>query len=532
MRERLSTTFWRLATGSGVNADSREPLDVVRHLLAALDGLEGHRPGTQVATDALQFLLRLEHDPRYASPEQTRGGENDSRALVYSVGVLLFERLTGHHPFIESLSPIGREVSREMALRRGPNNLCSLPGALRDVLRIAMSPFPEDRYESVRELRSALERVVLTPRLAKGTNPPRSMTELDPRIAPLPGGKRIDTARADTLLAPRRPSTQSAPDVAPARMPSAPRPPTVTRVSAHPRTMRRPGTQLVAPSPSRVGTATDSFDIDVELDLDPHRTVTLPAAPAPRRRSAPPPCPGSDARAAFEASNPRIHTVTSIFDTPAPPPPAAHLAAGSAPSRMPIETSEELVSSALASLSRANPQRFLKPAIVAAAVATVSLVATLAVMSLRSDDDATTTTAAPDTAPVAVPVERSPEPEPEPVTAPIAIPVPATEVPVEFSPDVVADTVLAHTRDCIADRLPHSEELGMSLRFLADTGAVDKVYFAPNLDLTTPERTCIRDHLAGLTAGAAPERSTVVSYTLWVTRDGGTARAHHVKVDE
>src|SRR4029453_14543416 len=37
--------------------------------------------------------------PPYMSPEQLRGRETDGRSDLFALGVMLFEALTGHHPF-------------------------------------------------------------------------------------------------------------------------------------------------------------------------------------------------------------------------------------------------------------------------------------------------------------------------------------------------------------------------------------------------------------------------------------------------
>ncbi len=136
----------------------RDPEWVVKQWLTALDGLEGRRRDRESAQHALSFLMRLEQDPFYASPEQTRGGEKDSSGLVYSLALLLFERLTGHHPFIESLSPLECRIQRDRAKRVGKNNLCHLSSRLRAILNVALSPFAEDRYQDVAALRADVER--------------------------------------------------------------------------------------------------------------------------------------------------------------------------------------------------------------------------------------------------------------------------------------------------------------------------------------------------------------------------------------
>ena len=138
--------------------ERRDPESVVQAWLGAVDGLEGRRRDSETAQNALAFLMRLENDPFYASPEQTRGGDKDSRGLVYSLALFLFERLTGHHPFVESLSPLECRIQQAKGRRVGTNNLCHLPSPLRQVLHHALSPFAEDRYDDIGHMRSDIER--------------------------------------------------------------------------------------------------------------------------------------------------------------------------------------------------------------------------------------------------------------------------------------------------------------------------------------------------------------------------------------
>ncbi len=152
---RLSALFWELADSTQL--ERRDPESVVQAWLGAVDGLEGRRRDPATTQTALAFLMRLESDPFYASPEQTRGGEKDSRGLVYSLALFLFERLTGHHPFVESLSPLECRIQQAKAKRIGTNNLCHLPKPLRTLLSKALSPFAEDRFEDVSQMRSEVE---------------------------------------------------------------------------------------------------------------------------------------------------------------------------------------------------------------------------------------------------------------------------------------------------------------------------------------------------------------------------------------
>jgi len=90
----------------------------------------------------------------YMSPEQARGGRIDERADVYSLGVILYELLTGSLP-LDTRGALVHEALRTLAeedavplSRRDP----TMRGDLETVLSKALASEPARRYRSVREL--------------------------------------------------------------------------------------------------------------------------------------------------------------------------------------------------------------------------------------------------------------------------------------------------------------------------------------------------------------------------------------------
>ena len=117
--------------------------------------------------------------PEYASPEQVLGKTPDRVSDVYAVGVLLYELLTGTHPYRfrnRSIAEIQRvvceydpvkpsqacnargTVSRESLRKTDDPTVNALTGDLDAVILKAMRKEPEHRYASLDELAADLER--------------------------------------------------------------------------------------------------------------------------------------------------------------------------------------------------------------------------------------------------------------------------------------------------------------------------------------------------------------------------------------
>jgi serine/threonine protein kinase len=94
----------------------------------------------------------------YMSPEQARGEEVDARTDLWSLGVLLYEMLSGHRPFA------GETDSHVIVaiLDRQPAplpNLGALPSGIGKVVSRALMKDPGKRYQSAEEMLRDLERV-------------------------------------------------------------------------------------------------------------------------------------------------------------------------------------------------------------------------------------------------------------------------------------------------------------------------------------------------------------------------------------
>ncbi|MCB1624070.1 MAG: HEAT repeat domain-containing protein [Pseudomonadales bacterium] len=96
--------------------------------------------------------------PKYMAPEQILGKKVDQRADTYALGVILYEMLTGVAPYArgDHMSVMYQHVQGKA---RPPGEINpNLPPGLSDVIIRAMAVDKEKRFQSMLELRAALEK--------------------------------------------------------------------------------------------------------------------------------------------------------------------------------------------------------------------------------------------------------------------------------------------------------------------------------------------------------------------------------------
>jgi len=122
--------------------------------------------------------------PRYMSPEQVVGKAIDHRSDVFSLGVVLYETLTGKSPFDgDNLTAIMYATAN--AHPAPPSSLnSSSPKMLDLILEKALAKDVERRYQSMREFHNDLRD---TRRLLVGGTGSRPLPRLDSLLAPKPG---------------------------------------------------------------------------------------------------------------------------------------------------------------------------------------------------------------------------------------------------------------------------------------------------------------------------------------------------------
>ncbi len=129
--------------------------------------------GSNLTVTAVRLMT-----PEYASPEQVRGEPVSTLSDVYSLGVLLYELLTGQAPYqlrgrtpheaAETICRTEPALPSVAARRTGPEDAArsvspqrlarSLAGDLDNIVMKALQKRPEDRYRSVEQLSDDIRR--------------------------------------------------------------------------------------------------------------------------------------------------------------------------------------------------------------------------------------------------------------------------------------------------------------------------------------------------------------------------------------
>jgi formylglycine-generating enzyme required for sulfatase activity/Tfp pilus assembly protein PilF/tRNA A-37 threonylcarbamoyl transferase component Bud32 len=126
--------------------------------------------------------------PAYMSPEQGMGDPVDARSDIYSLGVVLYQLVTGRVPF-QAETPLAVLLKHLNAPLPPPRQIRpDLPAAVERVILKALAKSPDDRYQTVREFMAALAQAVIdaTQERTRPQPPEDQLAETVVRPAPSP----------------------------------------------------------------------------------------------------------------------------------------------------------------------------------------------------------------------------------------------------------------------------------------------------------------------------------------------------------
>jgi serine/threonine protein kinase len=158
--------------------DGRERIKVLDFGIAKLQ--------QQASGDSLKTRTgTLMGTPIYMSPEQCRGIRAiDHRTDIYSLGVIIYEMAVGHPPFVSE--GFGDLVNMHMNMPAPPPSGLrpDMPPALEALILTTLAKAPEDRFEAMPALQTALKSAGEGFFTARGSSPDHSSGVPRTRIAP------------------------------------------------------------------------------------------------------------------------------------------------------------------------------------------------------------------------------------------------------------------------------------------------------------------------------------------------------------
>lgn len=178
---------------------------------------ESPKPGAEQAAQpqAKRHDLAILGTPSYMSPEQAASEEATELSDLYSVGIIMYEMLTGAVPFKGSSLQVVMKHINEV-----PKDICEVnpqvPGQVAEIVHRLLEKRPEDRFQSAEELVGRLDKALrLADKWIRELNDPAAKSGANPRAqrtgsltirGARPGATTSISSRPGMKLAPAEPA--------------------------------------------------------------------------------------------------------------------------------------------------------------------------------------------------------------------------------------------------------------------------------------------------------------------------------------
>ena len=144
--------------------------------------------------------------PAYMSPEQALGQSGDHRVDIYSLGVMLFQMVTGILPF-DADTPLAVVMQHVNTPTPEPNSIIpDIPWGLQEVILKAMAKSPDDRFSSAGEFATALRNVDLS---GSASRPAMPVPPPPSKDYPTPAQTQVQVPEPETAVSPPAPVTEA-----------------------------------------------------------------------------------------------------------------------------------------------------------------------------------------------------------------------------------------------------------------------------------------------------------------------------------
>jgi len=154
----------------------------------------------------------------YISPEQAKGGRVDNRSDLYSLGVVMYEMMTGRPPY-DGESPVAVAIQHISGKPTMPSVINpNIPGGLEQIIMRTMSRQPSDRYPTAAAMLVDMDEFRKNPAILFDYNNPDTDMDAATRMQPPP--------REEEEPAPRKPIAEERKSNPPRPRSDKPHPPT------------------------------------------------------------------------------------------------------------------------------------------------------------------------------------------------------------------------------------------------------------------------------------------------------------------